>query len=69
MDPTEVEVIVKWEAPKTVKRVQGFLGFADFYRKFIKDFSQLVMPLTNLVKKDTKFDWSEATNEVFSKLK
>ena len=69
MDPAKVEIIIKWEAPKTVKGVQGFLGFANFYRKFIKNFSQLVMPLTNLVKKDTKFDWSDATNETFSKLK
>ena len=69
MDPAKIETIIKWEAPKTVKGVQGFLGFANFYRKFIKDFSQLVMPLTNLVKKDTKFDWSDATNEAFSKLK
>ena len=53
MDPAKVETIIKWEAPKTVKGVQGFLGFANFYRKFIKNFSQLVMPLTNLVKKDT----------------
>ena len=54
MDPAKIEAIIKWEAPKTVKKVQGFLGFANFYRKFIKDFSQLVMPLTNLVKKKTR---------------
>ena len=69
MDPTKVETIIKWEIPKTVKRVQRFLGFANFYRKFVKNFSQLVMPLTNLMKKNTKFDWSETTNEAFSKLK
>ena len=69
MDPAKIEAIIKWEALKTVKAVQGFLGFANFYRKFIKNFSQLVMPLTNLMKKDTKFDWSETTNEAFSKLK
>ena len=67
MDPAKIEIIIKWEAFKTVKGVQGFLEFAKFYRKFIKNFSQLVMPLTNLVKKN--IDWSEATNEVFSKLK
>ena len=36
MDPTKIEIIIKWEAFKTVKKVQGFLGFAIFYRKFIK---------------------------------
>ena len=69
MDPAKIEVIIKWEAFKTVKGVQSFLGFANFYRKFIKNFSQLVMPLTNLVKSNTKFDWLDATNETFLKLK
>ena len=69
MDPAKIEIIVKWEALKTVKRVQRFLRFGNFYRKFIKNFSHLVIPLTNLVKKDTKFDWSETTNDAFSKLK
>ena len=69
MDPAKIEIIIKGEALKTVKRVQGFLGFVYFYRKFIKNFSQLVMFLTNLVKNDMKFDWSETTNEAFSKLK
>ena len=56
MDPTDMETIVNWEIFKTIKRVPGFVGFANFYRKFIKNFSQLVMLLTNLVKKTTKFD-------------
>ena len=66
MDPVNVEIIVNWEVFKTVKRVQRFLGFVKFSRKFIKNFSQLIMFLTNLV---TKFDWSEATKKAFSKLK
>ena len=55
MDPTKIEIIIKWEALKTVKGVQKFLGFANFYRKFNKNFSQLVTLLTNLVKNDTIF--------------
>ena len=70
MDPAKIEIIIKWEALKTVKEVQRFLGFVNFYRKFVKNFSQLVMLLTNFMrKKNTKFDWSRTTNEVFSKLK
>ena len=65
MDPTKIEIIINWEALKTVKRVKKFLGFANFYRKFIKKKSQLVMPLTKLVKKNTKFDWPDTTNEFF----
>ena len=65
MDPAKIEIRIKWEALKTVKRVQRFLGFANFYRKFIKNFSQLVMLLTNLMNKNTKFYWSETTKEAF----
>ena len=53
VDPAEIEIIIKWKAPKTVKGVQRFFGFIYFYRKFTKKSSQLVMFLTNLVKKRT----------------
>ena len=56
MDPTKIETIIKWETLKTVRKFQRFLGFANFYRKFIKKKSQLVMLLTNLKNKKTKFD-------------
>ena len=69
MDPAKIETIIKWEVLKTVKRVQRFLGVVSFYRKFIKNFSQLVMPLANWIIKNTKFEWSRTTNETFSKLK
>ena len=68
MDPAKIETIIKWETFKTVKRVQKFLGFVNFYRKFIKK-----IPAGNALnefnKKNTIFDWSEITNETFSKLK
>ena len=69
MDPAKIKAIIKWEIPKTVKIVSKFLGFVNFYRKFIKKISQLPMPLTNLIKNDTKFDWLEITIDFFSKLK
>ena len=69
MDSIRIETIVDWEIFKIMKKIQKNLRFVNFYRKFIKTFSQLIMPLTNLVKKITKFDWPKTTNEVFSKLK
>ena len=54
MDPAKIDVIIKWEVFKTVKKVQGFLGFINFFRTFINNFSQLMMFLTNLVKKKTR---------------
>lgn len=54
MDPKKVECIINWLSPTNVKDVQGFLGFANFYRRFIKNFSNIVKPLNALTKKDTK---------------
>ena len=55
MDPSKVDAILTWESPQNIKDVQGFLGFANFYRRFIKNFSRLVKPLVNLTQKDVKF--------------
>jgi hypothetical protein len=51
------------KAPKTVKEVRSFLGFGNFYRCFIKEFSHLAHPLNDLLKKDKKFVWSEECQE------
>ena len=69
MDPKKVQCIVDWEDPKDLKDVQAFLGFANFYRRFIKNFSRIARPLVALTKKNAKFDWSRACSNAFSKLK
>jgi hypothetical protein len=53
MDPTKVEAVRNWPVPKTLRDVRGFIGFANFYRRFIKDFSKIARPLHDLTKKDT----------------
>jgi Reverse transcriptase (RNA-dependent DNA polymerase) len=58
MDPAKLKGILDWPAPKTIKKVQSFLGFKNFYRCFVKGFSYLVHPLNDLLKKDKKFVWS-----------
>ena len=55
MDPAKIKAIIDWKAPTSAKGVLGFLGFANFYRRFIKDFSRIVAPLYSLIKKDTNF--------------
>lgn len=69
MDPSKVQAIVNWEPPANVKDVQAFLGFANFYRRFIKDFSRVVKPLVALTRKDAKFMFSDACNQAFTALK
>ena len=49
MDPVKLKGITDWPSPKTVKEVRSFLGFGNFYRKFIKHYSDVATPLNNLL--------------------
>ena len=69
MDPEKVKAVAKWAPPTTVKGVRGFLGFANFYRRFIPDFSAVVRPLTDLTHKDMEFRWSNKCQKAFEKMK
>jgi len=69
VDPEKVEAIRQWEAPTTIRGVRQFVGFANFYREFIKDFSGICHPLTALTKKDAPFRWSTSEATAFEKLK
>ena len=69
MDPDKVKAISEQELPTLVKGVRSFLGFANFYRKFIRSYSDLVRPLTDLTHKDKKFFWNAKAEEAFRKLK
>ncbi len=69
MDPDKVKAVVDWPSPDSRKALQRFLGFANFYRRFIRNFSQLAMPLTALTSPRTTFRWSDTAEAVFAKLK
>jgi transposase InsO family protein len=69
MDPAKVKAILDWEPPQTKRQLQRFLGFANFYRRFIRDFSALAQPFHNLTRKDVKFDWNESCQSAFQALK
>ena len=69
MDPAKVRAISDWPAPTTVREVQSFLGFANFYRRFIRSFAQLSKPLTTLTKKDVRFEWTSTCLKAFQDLK
>ena len=69
MDPGKVEVVREWRPPTNVKGVRGFLGLANFYRRFISDYSNIVVPLYHLLKKDTPYSWSPACQKAFDLLK
>jgi hypothetical protein len=69
MDPTKVQTVLDWQTPTSIRDVQCFLGFANFYRKFIKNYSKIVMPLTELTRINKKFMWSAGAAEAFDHLK
>ena len=52
MDPEKIAAIVNWNIPTNVKQVLLFLGFCNFYRRFIRDFAKIANPITALIKKD-----------------
>jgi hypothetical protein len=68
MDPTKVQAIHEWPAPRSARAVRGFLGLAGYYRKFVHNYGTITAPLTALLKKDG-FEWSEATAAAFDALK
>ncbi|CDO74260.1 hypothetical protein BN946_scf184642.g5 [Trametes cinnabarina] len=69
MDPIKLEGLKEWQTPTTVKQVQSFLGFANFYRRFIRGYADIAKPLNNLTQKDTPWEWTKECNDAFTTLK
>ncbi len=69
MDPKKIEAIQEWKTPRSIRDVQSFVGFANFYRRFIRDFSAVIRPMMELTRKDTPFIWSSACSNAFQQLK
>ena len=59
MSEEVIKQIIDWEVPRNVKEVQSFLGFANFYRRFIKSYSKICAPLTDLTRKGVSWMWSK----------
>ena len=69
IDRAKIEAISKLPYPTTVKAIRSFLGHAGFYRRFIKDFSKIARPMTQLLMKDAPFDFSQECKDAFDRLK
>jgi len=69
MDPKKVSSVLEWPTPKNVKEVQSFIGFLNYYRRFIHNFAKIAHPLHNLTKKNVKFLWTDECEQSFSNLK
>ncbi|KAK8954132.1 hypothetical protein KSP39_PZI001653 [Platanthera zijinensis] len=69
VDPTKIESILNWSQPTSVTEVRSFLGLAGYYRRFVKDFSKISLPLTQLTRKNMLFQWSVDCQSAFDILK
>ena len=69
VDPDKVQEVMNWKTPTTVRQIRSFLGLAGYYRRFIPDFSRITKPITELLKKEVKFVWSQKCEDVFHALR
>ena len=74
LSPEKVRAVKAWKAPAptattAIKWAQEFLGFANFYRRFIEGFSKIAKPLSDVTKKDLRYEWTPACEQAFEKLK
>ena len=69
MEEDKVVGVLNWPISKTVRDVRKFLGLANYYRQFVKDFAKMARPLNNLTKKEEKWRWGEEQQEAFKQLK
>ncbi|XP_051156206.1 uncharacterized protein LOC127278513 [Leptopilina boulardi] len=68
-DPKKVDAVQNFPRPKTQKNIKQFLGLAGYYRRFIPNFAKIAKPMTNLLRKNVKFDWNSEVEVAFAQLK
>jgi transposase InsO family protein len=69
VDPEKVQIVTDWKPPTSVRGIQSFLGFCNFYRRFIKDYGAIARPLNHLTGKDVPFDFNDECHASFEQLK
>jgi hypothetical protein len=68
-DPSKVQAVASWPTPSSVKELRSFLGLASYYQKFVRNFDLLAKPLTELLKKNAPFIWTDDHSAAFNMLK
>lgn len=69
MDPVKVAAVKEWPIPTCLREVRGFLGFANFYRRFIHNFAHMARPLNDLTKKEVEWTWEDEQQKAFDSLR
>ncbi|CAI7779947.1 unnamed protein product [Closterium sp. NIES-53] len=68
VDPRKIEAVKKWKVPENVKELQQFLGFANYYNRFVPQYAKIAAPLTDLLKKDTPYKWGTPHQQAMEQL-
>jgi hypothetical protein len=63
--PSKVQDVLSWNAPTSIGDIQSFVGLAGYYRRFIDGFSKISKPMTELLEKDKKFEWTSGCEASF----
>ncbi|XP_028110422.1 uncharacterized protein LOC114308926 [Camellia sinensis] len=69
VDPHKIKAIINWPTPTNVPEVHNFMGLVGYYQRFVRDFSKIVVPLTQLTRKREPFEWMDQRESVFQELK
>jgi hypothetical protein len=69
VDPSKVQEVMDWKPPTLVHQIRSFLGLAGYYHRFIRDFSRIAKPMTELLKKGVKFSWHQKCEDAFPTLR
>lgn len=69
MGQQKIQAIIEWPPPKDIHTLRSFLGLCNFYRRFVKSYSLIAVPVTELLKKVTPWDWGPKRTEAFNALK
>jgi hypothetical protein len=69
VDPSKIEAVSKWQSPKSMTEIRSFLGLAGYYRRFIENFSKIAKPMTDVLKSNTPYVWSDKCEASFQELK
>ena len=69
MEKEKVQGVIEWPVPRSMKDMQKFLGLANYYRWFVKDFARIAKPLHKMMRKEMKWSWEERQQRAFKELK
>ena len=65
VDSSKIDAVLSWNRPTNATEVRSFLGLAGYYRRFVEGFAKIAGPLTNLTRKEVKYEWTDKHEHAF----